>query len=208
MTEKLIKFKHATVLQKIWCSEFDYFYNREYLSDDVWLAGGALRGIVGEKNTINDFDVFFRNPTAYQNLISRLDQHKILKLVFSCPNNKLKTYSGIVKHDDSSFYIKIQLITPKFYDTVEELLNSFDINACRLIMDNKFLYTYRSILKDIKHREINLHNVTHPNATFKRMLKYQSKGYKITNHAIDFFVDKVYDMGYSNIELQNQHYID
>jgi hypothetical protein len=208
MTERLLKFKHDTILKKLLGFEFDYFYNHEYLSDDVWLAGGSLRGIIGGKNTINDFDMFFRNQTACQNLVSRLEKHKILKLVFSCSNNKLKTYSGIIKPNDKSFYIKIQLITPKFYDSVEELLNSFDINACRLLMDNNFLYTYRSVLNDIKHREINLHNVTHPNATFKRMLKYQSKGYRITNHAIDFFVDKVYDMGANDIELQSQHYID
>lgn len=208
MTEKLLKFKISTVLNRPLGYKFDFFYNRLFTSRNVWLAGGALRGIIDKNNEISDFDVFFKNKSAYDNINARFERHKIFKLVFSCPNNKLKTYSGIVNDDGKDYYIKIQLITPQFYDSPETLLDSFDINACRLMIDDKYLYTYRSVLQDIKHKEINLHNVTHPNATFKRMLKYQSKGYKITNNSIDFFVNKVYNMGVNNEELQNQLYID
>jgi hypothetical protein len=208
MTEKLVKFKIHTVLTRFLDYRFSYFYNLGILSNSAWLAGGALRGIVDKTDNINDFDVFFKNKTSYDLAVSRLEKHKLFNLVFSCQNNKLKTYSGIVSDDDKNHYVKIQLITPQFYENIEEVLNSFNINAGRLIMDNKYVYTYRSVLRDIKYKEINLHNVTFPNATFKRMIKYQFKNYKITNQSIDFFVDKVYNMGATSQELQNQHYID
>ena len=180
-----------------------------------WLAGGAFRGLVDKHDILCDFDLFFSNALRAAEVGLDLEARGF-KMVFKCPKGELTTYIKLMEADFTDLSIKpagyqtmkVQLITKNFYSNAEQMLSTFDINAARFAYDGEFIYTDRSALRSAKKREVTLHNVTHPNATFKRMLKYRDKGFKITNEAVDFFTQKVYDMGVVESVLQREFYVD
>lgn len=164
-----------------------------------WLAGGSLRGLIDEEDKLVDFDLFFSNSirAAETSLYFEKEEYE---LVFKCPKGELTTFK---KKD-----VKVQLITKNFYSDSFNLLSTFDLNAARFAYDGEFVYTDRAAIRAVKNKTTDLYTVTHPNATFKRMLKYRDKGYKITNESIDKFVKTVYDMGLEGTNLQREFYVD
>ena len=125
-------------------------------------------------------------------------------MTFKCPKDELTTYVKETEYGK----MKVQLVTKLYYDDVEDLLDTFDINACRFAYNGNWVYASREAMRGAKKMEVTLNRVTHPNATFKRILKYRDKGYKVTNQAIDFFTQSVYDMGMNETALQKQFYVD
>lgn len=179
-----------------------------------WLAGGALRGLVDKQDQLVDFDLFF--STGLRAAEVGLDlEARGFKVIFKCPKGELTTYVGPTPDPDfenltlsDGRKMKVQFITKDFYKSAEQLLDTFDVDACRFAYDGENVFTDRAAIRAAKTREVTLHNVTHPNATFKRMMKYRDKGYKVTNEAVDFFTQKVYDMGMNEVTLQKQFYVD
>lgn len=179
-----------------------------------WLAGGALRGLVDKQDKLVDFDLFFSSAVRAAEIGLDLEDRGF-KVVFKCPKGELTTYIGPVPEPDlenvtisDGRKMKVQLITKDFYRDAEQLLHTFDVDACRFAYDGENVYTDRAAIRSAKKREVTLHNVTHPNATLKRMMKYRDKGYKVTNDAVDFFTHSVYDMGMKEVILQKQFYVD
>lgn len=181
-----------------------------------WLAGGALRGLVDDQDKLVDFDLFFSNGLRAAEVGLDLEARGF-KVIFKCSKGELTTYVG--DSPQSTDYegplklqqkrqMKVQIITKDFYKDAEQLLHTFDIDACRFAYDGENVYTDRAAIRSVKKREVTLHNVTHPNATFKRMMKYRDKGYKVANEAVDFFTQSVYDMGMKEVTLQKQFYVD
>lgn len=157
------------------------FFTLQLLSDKAWLAGGALRSALNSE-CVNDYDLFFANSYEAARVeveLERLDA----EVVFKCPQGKLTT----MKLDG----MKIQLITEFWYKDMDELIDSFDITACRFASDGKVMVTRYSSIRDTYNMKINLHNVTFPVATMKRVAKYVEKGYKLTTKAAIKFVNTV-----------------
>lgn len=178
---------------------FHTFWDLDLIDKDCILAGGSLRAIFDKTDLIKDFDLFFTNRQKFVDIDFKLERLGF-ECVFLCPKGELKTY----KKDD----MKIQLITKIYYPNVSELLRTFDINACRFATDGEFLYCPIEAIRDVKKKRITLFRVDYPNATFKRMLKYRDKGYKITNESIESFVDEVYAKAMIGDQLNKQFYID
>lgn len=180
-----------------------------------WLAGGALRGLVDKHDKLCDFDLFFSNALRAAEVGLDLEVRGF-RMIFKCPKGELTTYFKLMEPDFTDMTIdvagsqdlKVQLVTKNFYTSAEQMLGTFDIDAARLAYDGKFVYADRAAIRSAKKREVTLHNVTHPNATFKRILKYKDKGFKITNEAVDFFTQSVYDKGVREAPLYREFYVD
>jgi hypothetical protein len=179
-----------------------------------WLAGGALRGLVDKHDQLVDFDLFFSNALRAAEVGLDLEDRGF-KMVFRCPRGELTTYVSPKPEPDfanlaisDGRQMKVQLVTKMFYPNVETMLHTFDINACRFAYDGENVYTDREALRSAKKREVTLHKVMYPNATFKRMMKYRDKGYRVTNEAVDFFTQSVYDMGMIEATLNREFYVD
>lgn len=180
-----------------------------------WLAGGALRGLVDKQDVLCDFDLFFSNQLRAAETAVNLESNGF-HVIFKCPKGELTTYLKITEPDFNdlspklagSQYIKVQLITKDFYIHSEHLLATFDINAGRFAYNGTHIYTDREAISDVRKKELTLNTVTHPNATFKRLLKYREKRFKLPNSTIDFFVESVYNMGRNEDSLQRQFYVD
>lgn len=172
----------------------------------VWLAGGAIRSCFDDSE-ISDFDLFFRvdgffPSNHYVNVVKKKLLSEGYKITFECPEGKLTTFNN----DEKT--MKIQLITERYYGGVEDLLSTFDITAARFVYDGVNIHTFYSSIRDSWNLKVNLHSITHPAATMKRIQKYVQKGYKLTNTAVDMFIDRIYVAGLNREQLDRRFYID
>jgi len=179
--------------------ELKHFLSLDIVNQDVILAGGALRTIFKDDSKIVDFDLFFKDGLTPAKVSLQLEDLEF-KNVFTCPKGELKTF----KRDD----IKVQLITKTYYRDMEHVISTFDINACCIAYDGTKIVTTRNAIRDIFRKSITLNNVEYPNATFRRILKYKDKGYKVTNKAIDRFVDVIYNNGVEQSAMSRVFYVD
>lgn len=143
------------------------------------LAGGALRTLIDSDEEIIDFDLFFINGTE-----SSIIALKTMLLsegadeIFVCPEGFLHTY----KLDG----MKIQIITPRIYESAEDIIDSFDLDACRCVYDGEVITTDKMFIKNVMTKQLTVFNVTYPIPTFKRINKYKNKGYKIHNAIVEY----------------------
>lgn len=170
----------------------------------VWLGGGALRTLFGQSEKVSDFDVFFNAQDLVQPT-EKILVSRGFKEVFRCPAGKLTTFKK-----KGASPVKVQLITEKFYSSAEDMLDTFDITACRHAYDGETLSTFYSSIRDVKRKRINLHRVQYPNATLKRIAKYSSKGYRLTNEATEFFTQFIYNAGADGVDVDGmwRFYVD
>lgn len=136
------------------------------------LAGGAARSLYDPEATINDYDFFFikNGCLNFADGISAARQMLTeagFENTYTCPKGWLYTYESKERK------IKIQLITEKEYDSVEALLDSFDLTAAMFAVDftNTVYYTEQAV-EDVKNKKLNLHKISYPVSTFKRIMKY------------------------------------
>lgn len=152
--------------------KLDSFFRLNILdTENGWLAGGAVRSLIDNSN-IQDYDLFFKNEESLNYTKSKLQELKADK-IFECPLGYLTTY----KYGD----LKIQLISKRFYHSLEVLFNSFDFTCCQFSATRTKFITTKTALKDTIKKELHLNELEYPVATINRIRKYKSKGYKIDN---------------------------
>ena len=166
---------------------------------DCYLAGGALRGCFGKNEVVDDYDVFFKNSLQAANIKIELEDLGY-KIVFVCPAGKLTTLK--------SGNIKVQLITEIFYDSPQELIDTFDFNAARIAYSSGIIYTDRSAIRDVRRKRLTIHRMDFPASTFKRIVKYTKKGYTLPNETISWFLQDVRDKILAGLALDERFYID
>ena len=194
----MIEFDYARVSDRV---ELNQEVLRFVDKNDAYLAGGALRGIFGKDEIIADYDIFFSDDLSAA--ATRLDlEEGGWQVVFTCPLGHLTTH----KKDG----IKVQCISENYYYNADHLINTFDINACRIALWKNKIYTDRVAIRDMRRKRVTLHNVDFPAATFKRIIKYSHKGYNVDNAAITFYIEdiatKVVNGG--RIAIDGRFYID
>lgn len=164
------------------------------------LAGGALRSLVDSSDTILDYDLFLidspEKETCKKNIIESWERSPELgRIVFKCPQGKLYTFK-------SSNGVKIQLIDKRPYKSCEDLVSSFDMTACSAVWDGVSFYKHERFIFDVLHKRLNMNSLEYPVATLKRLMKYQAKGYKLTNEASRSFIDVVSREQWSEDDLE------
>lgn len=162
--------------------------------DGVYLAGGALRNLLGGDDEIADIDLFFRDEQALMQTIDILNSYDGSEngcwyKAFHCPRNELITYKSAIETymnydgkptpEQLRDQKKVQLITKSFYRDVDQLLNSFDFVPTCACWYKDILYTHPDWVKSVKKRELRLHDISYPVASLSRMVKYKEKGYKL-----------------------------
>ncbi len=152
-----------------------------FRTSSVYLAGGALQTLVNPSIKINDYDLFFKDGEYAKIAKALLEEvHKATK-IFECPKGELTTYS--VKG------MKIQLITKFYYNSMEDLINTFDFRAAMFAFDGETLVTTRSAIHDTKKKLVTINAVQYPVATLNRMIKYAArKRFRVTPDAMRDFV--------------------
>lgn len=167
------------------------------------LAGGSLRKLVDRNDIIMDYDLFFldtpEKESVKNNLVQGLKNSEEYKKVFECPEGKLFTF---IRKDK----VKLQIIDKRSYEDCNDLISSFDITASSACWNGVAFYKDERFVFDVLNKRLNINTVEYPVATLKRLMKYQDKGYKLTNQASKRFVMEVSETSWSDQDLE--FYID
>lgn len=137
----------------------------------AWLAGGAIRRTLIGHAMDSDFDFFFASADALKAWEGRLPYS--LKLVRETEHHK--HYRGTI--EGSELPIDVQAIRFKFYETAEQVIDSFDYTVTMFCLDGTSLVTTPYALWDLGRKRLAVHRITYPVATMRRLLKYTKQGF-------------------------------
>lgn len=163
-----------------------------------WIAGGAALSWYNNQPVDSDIDVFCSSEQQANEVVDRLyNINKSLDLsrdsiplesssqIYQSPN--ARTFR-VYNHDHSaSTSWAIQVIFKRFFSSLQDAINSFDITVCQIGTDG-----YRFVLGDctarhIKQKKLHFVEPLRPD-TVKRLVKYWSYGYEPDPNLIDKIV--------------------
>jgi hypothetical protein len=134
---------------------------------DVWIAGGAIRQWFNDGELLTDIDVFGKNQESLDNFISE----KLWAAKKISEQNHLSSFSlnGQL----------IQVIKYDYYDSIHNLLDSFDFTVCQFAWDGKTVYSTEAAIVSVLRKHLRVHKITKELAadSLRRAFKYQRKGY-------------------------------
>lgn len=181
----------------------DFLNLAEVFDCDYILAGGAVRELFNKtKEGVVDYDLFFKTKEEASFMEEVLIRENKFKEVFRCPEGKLLTLKN------EKLGMKVQLVTENYYASVVDLLDVFDITAGQFALEDGMITTTIKALEDNYKQQVNLHRVTFPSATFKRLMKYRDKGFIVTNECITKFVTGIHELGLAGKTIDGRFYID
>lgn len=150
------------------------FYSRFPMFNDfdwtgILIAGGLVSSIIANK-TIKDIDIFFYGPNPEVNftrIIGMFGGHQNIRFKYNRYNLTFR-----------SIGFDVQLIFKRF-DTIADVLYSFDIPSCAIGFDGLKLYTTK--LGDFTWRtKVNIIDLTRRSFKYdERLVKYFGRGFGI-----------------------------
>ena len=181
-----------------------YIENSDVLSllrefKGVFLGGGALRSFVDITDKIMDLDIFLKTSDDLENIKNKIKEIGY-EIVFECPKGKLTTFK--------KGEIKVQIVAKRDYSDIYDLVESFDLSACRAAIELNTLDIYldKTFVSSVLNKHCKIVEVEYPLATLKRVMKYRDKGYKFSSETLSEYLKIV-----SNMELNEENmalYID
>jgi hypothetical protein len=171
-----------------------------------WIAGGCLHRTYRKLPlTTADVDVFFKNKEQFEQFVSQLSLsslttgYKIESTVFSewhC------TFT--IKYMDVDW--KIQCVTFKYFDTIEALFKSFDINVCRIAYDGTNVVYESNVLNEINNNKLKFNegSIYYPSVTLKRLVKYVKMGYDVEDVDLKLLTHAFYKSKKKAIDILDQ----
>jgi hypothetical protein len=145
----------------------------------LFIGGGAAREMASGRKTPNDYDIFFTGDEAFQNAKNFLTERGFVTS-FVCPKGTLTNMipSETIKEFEPE--IKIQLITPRFYSSIFDLIDSFDFTVCQFAVSSDsplIIYTRLLSVSDALNSALRINALEYPVATLKRTSKYIRYGF-------------------------------
>lgn len=147
-----------------------------------WIAGGAcLRWYQNQPVGESDIDVFCANAKQAAEVIERIKSYGRHSVKFESENAVTLSY-----HSKESWTQSwtIQVITRRYFNSLEEVINSFDISVCEVgTAGNEWkLGTFTA--RDIRERNLRFKMPLQPDA-MKRLVKYWTYGYRPIDGTVD-----------------------
>ena len=162
------------------------FINPNY-ENGPWIAGGApLRWYRGEAIGDADIDVYCQTQKQARQLLAKIQKESRALNWWSTirykTENAVSMKVGLVSDGGAGW--NIQIITRRVYDTLEDVLNDFDITVCQVGTDgNKWVATANAI-NDIETKTLRL-NLPIRDGVVKRVQKYWTYGYVPSDEVMD-----------------------
>lgn len=154
----------------------------------AYLGGGFLRSMIGNglpSANETDIDLFFSSYIDYQTIKSYYSGQVEFEQIFQCPNDKLSTFR------EKSTKWNYQCIAVDFYPSLYNLVASFDFTTICLATDGHSLVYHKSASSDTVSRLLRWNKITYPASSMRRMMKYARKGFSMSEHEYQYFVDCV-----------------
>jgi hypothetical protein len=140
-----------------------------------WIAGGAcLRWYQGMSVGENDIDVFCANAKQAADVIENIKSYGRYTVKFESEN------AVTLEYWPKGSYSKrwtIQIITRRYFASLEEVINNFDITVCEVGTAGNEWQLGPFTARDIRERNLNFKLPLQPDA-LKRLVKYWTYGYR------------------------------
>lgn len=175
-------------LEKRVAGYFDaMFFNVINVEFNYWIAGGSIANKM--TGNYSDFDFFFHNEEELGKVKNWLIDNGA-KLEFE---------------SETAYHIKwnnkdIDLVR-HYYSTPTDCISNFDFTVSMVAIDAEgVLYHHENFYEHLAHRALIINKITYPLSTFKRVLKYQKKGYHICNAGIQKIMQGYKDINSNTVE--------
>ena len=162
------------------CGQTDFVHDFEsvanafvtHTDNDIYLAGGAVRRVLsGNSSLESDFDFFFASEKAHTDFVASLKDIDNAKVVRETKNSS--TFKVVVNDTEA----EINTVSIRFFESVENCIESFDFTACMFGYDGENVITTPQALWDLARRRIRVNKITYPVASLRRLIKYTKQGF-------------------------------
>lgn len=160
-----------------------------------WLCGGAVRRFISGVELDSDYDLFFASEEQMEKTIQHIKDKKGKK---------------ISENDFNTTYLfkglKVQLIHISYYNSIDDVLDSFDFSLCKFGYDGKSITVGDWTLWDVARKKLVPENITYATSTLRRIIKYTRQGFTICGGGLGHILQSVVDN--PEIIQQDIEYID
>lgn len=154
-------------------------------SVEVFIGGGAVRRTLLKQPLDSDFDFFFNSEYTR----TFVEENSTLKKTRETMHHT--QFEGKMQVDGEERDVKIQNIFFQYYNSPEELIDSFDYTLCQFAVDlSGNLYTTPEALWDVARKRLAIHKITYPVSSLRRMLKYTNQGFTACSGCLQDFIQK------------------
>lgn len=143
----------------------------------TYLAGGSLRRLISGEgfDGKEDFDLFFKDEESIN--LFWAQNESVLETVYETDKNT----SVIYRPPDKEYSLRIQVIHFLYYQSLEEIINSFDFTVCQFATDGQEIVCGKTSLDDLLHKRLVVNRITYPTSSIFRLAKYMQSGYGVTH---------------------------
>jgi hypothetical protein len=152
------------------------------LSDGPWIAGGGPLTWYNQQPTLeNDIDIFCKDTDQANDIVKTLNTKSGSSMLCQTANAvTFEVYSVAADFGRTTRHTfkgrkKVQVITCKYFNSAQEVIDDFDITVCKIVTDGYKYITGENTIKHIKNKELAFTKFT-PNS-MKRYVKYSAYGY-------------------------------
>ena len=150
-----------------------------------WIAGGAcLRWFQNLPVGESDIDVFCANAKQAARVIEDIKSFGSFQVKWESDNAVTLTHH---RKDDWTTNWTIQVITRRYFSSLKEVINSFDITVCEVGTGGNEWELGPITARDIRERNLRFKIPMQPDAP-KRLTKYWSYGYRPVEGTIEQIV--------------------
>lgn len=171
------------------------------MEDGPWIAGGACLHWIQHPNQsvagVSDIDIYCKNERQIRNVRRRLS----LCCTESYETKNAVSFVKNVVVDSTPYVYTIQIIKITVGQTAESIVDTFDIEACKVATDGIDMYASEQTLSDIQDKIIRIYLIREESV--RRILKYMIKGFSLdptTYKRLGNTQDIVWDFNYSSEE--------
>lgn len=160
-----------------------------------WIAGGAVRRTIMKQDLESDFDFFFIDEAQKDQFVDQLVNEFGAALKSQNETNALYILpSQMVGEEDPKTYLpemKIQVINFRYFQSPEELIDSFDYTICQFAYNGEELIMGEFSLWDAAKKVLVPHKLSFATSSLRRMLKYTKQGFTICAGGLSNFLEQV-----------------
>lgn len=137
-----------------------------------WLGGGALRRTLAKMPLESDFDFFFRDADQLEAFSASLEKVGLTKTRETAHHVQFSGYLAAATRE-----VIIQCIRFRYYETAEQVIDSFDFTICQFAFDGERITCGEFALWDLGRKRLAIHKLTYPVSTMRRLIKYTKQGF-------------------------------
>ena len=131
-----------------------------------------------------DIDIFCVDSNQVKELKQRLHAQATVQEKYHTEN--ALTYAYVSKSKIRRYWT-VQIITKRFYDSLQDVVNSFDISVCQIGTDGTNWVMGEHTASDIRNKVLRMNYPLQAQAA-KRLVKYCSYGYRPVDGLIENIV--------------------